>query len=726
MRFVLIFTSLLLSGCFDFKILKPSLGADDKRQEQEYQQYLAGAVRNDAKAMSKLGDCYFYCLGTEGNLKEAFKWYLLAAKAGDAHANLMVGYFYQAGYAVKSDREKAFTYYQKAAMDGSMSAIARMPEVKYLGRFRRVKNNIDLFALSSRYAGTPEAEQEYYLGLCYFDGKGTKQDVQKGLELMNSAAKRGCWEANLELANIYFYGGDVPTDEKKALNYAKKAAKQIGALGIYRRAYYERYLKTIEDAKNDTTITNKYELDKFNVKINKIISLFDNPKDVEFLEEIKKEENKKAKLAFKKKKEQLAEDAYIKSYEQAANAGFAPAQYEMGNIETEKGNSNAGFAWYEKAVEKGLTRAEDELKGDGYKRYLTAGANYDRDAQFKLGMILLYEPSGSELADGFEFVNLAYENGHPDARLELAKCYFYGRGTAEDKGKAYYFYKTEADNGKAEAQYMLGEYYWNGYATIRKDMISAYSWYYKAAEQKYPSALVKAGVCCLIGYGTKTDYYKAFKLLKDSEDFGEESGFYYLGICYEGGLGVEKSHKKAFEFYSRSESNNKASQLKVALCYIGGIGVQKNRQKGINILKEMARTYVPAKLILGELSADNERFSEAYEWYYEAAEAEPSSSLANYRIGECYQFGGRGVDKSLRQAANYYKQAFDIAIKNVNQWEDNISDLYCLGLCYENGRGTDKNLEKALEYYKQAAAFGYFQDAQDKVKSLQSKIEKQQ
>lgn len=708
--FILVFAASLLSGCFGSK---PSLGKDNKKEQKEYQEYLTKAVLNETEAMSKLGDCYFYCIGTEGNMKEAFKWYMLAAKAGDVHANYMLGYCYYAGYGVPSDWTKARQYYEAAARAGSMDAIAEMPDIESMGRFNTVKNNIKLFSLSSRNEDKPSADQAYFLGLCYFYGKGTKQDVSKGLQLLNKAAQKGSWKANYELANIYLNSREVVKDEKSAVKYAEKGADQIGAFGRYNLAGYERHLKEIADAKDRIKTVENEELEEFNGRIDKIIARFDNSSDVEFLKAIKEEENQEHEEAAKKKEKKPAKESYVENYKLAAEAGFAPAQFEMGNIESAKGNKNAGFDWYAQAAERGYTAAQRKLQGSGYKDYLTTVANYDRDAQYKLGVLLLEDRE----QDGFEFVNLAMENGHPNARFTLAQCYFYGKGTEEDKGKAYYLYKSEAESGKADAQYMVGEYYWNGYAAVRKDMNSAFGWYYKAAEQKQPQALVKAGVCCLFGYGTEIDYGKAFSFLKSADDLGEESGAYYLGLCYEAGLGTEPSAKKAFELYSLSEGSNDKSRFKMATCYRHGIGVQKDVDKATDILLKLARSgFVLAQVELGDVYTEGNNYRSAVNWYREALE---TSAYANYRIGECYQIG-RGLDKSIRQAATYYKQAYDLAQKKIGQWMDDASDHYCLGLCYESGRGTDKDLARALEQYKLAAAES-FADSAEKVKSIQSK-----
>jgi len=713
-----------------------SLGKDDKGAQKEFQKLFASANNNDTSAMSKLGDCYFFCQGTEGDLKEAFKWYLLAAKAGDVHANYMLGYCYLNGYGVDSDYSKARQYYDTAAKNGSLDAINELPDVKSFTRFSMVKNNIKLFQMASANSEKPSVEQNYFMGVCYFYGKGVKQDVKKGLELLEKASGKGSWKASTELADIYSEGREVERDEKKAHKYMESAAKQIGAFGRYQLAFFE-FVPIIVESSLDTPgerldrlinaaqgVSKKSKKTKeeakqeeFNAKMDKIIDGLSSQAEISFLEGIKKEENKKFAEASKKAKKK-GKESFVVNFELAANDGFAPAQYQMGEIEEAFGNSNASYAWFEKAAQRGFNKANGRLHGEGYKDYLTAIANYDSEAQYKLGKILLDESSLASQKDGFEFINLAMDNGYDKARFEVAQCYFYGKGTDEDKQKAYYLYQVESEKGNRDAQYMRGEYFWNGYVDIRKDLSTAFSWYLKAAEQKQPLALVKAGVCYLYGYGTEPNFDKAFSYLKSADSYGEDSGYYYLGLCYEAGLGTNPSGSKAFEYYSLSENKDIRSKLKLAKCYRKGIGTSKDVRQAMDYLLSMARQdYVPAQIELADAYSEDGDFRSALKWYFEANK---TSSYANYRIGECYLLG-RGVEKSSRQAVAYFKQAVELAEKNIKEMKDDASDHYSLAICYETGRGKEKNLDSALEHYKKAANSN-FSDSVEKVKSLQARV----
>ena len=712
-----------------------SLGKDDKGAQKEFQKLFAGANNNDTSAMSKLGDCYFFCQGTEGDLKEAFKWYLLAAKAGDVHANYMLGYCYLNGYGVDSDYSKACQYYETAARSGSLDAMNELPSIQSFTRFNMVKNNIKLFQTASANSEKPSVEQNYFMGVCYFYGKGVKQDVQKGLGLLEKASGKGSWKASKELADIYYEGREVDRDEKKARKYMESAANQIGAFGRYQLAFFEfvpiivesrldtpgeRLERVIDEingvSKSSKKTKEEIKHEEFNAKMDKIIDRLGSQAEISFLEGIKKEENKKFAETAKKAKKK-GKEPFVVNFELAANDGFAPAQYQMGEIEEALGNSNASYAWFEKAAQRGFNKANGRLHGEGYKDYLTAIANYDSEAQYKLGKILLDESSLASQKDGFEFINLSMDNGYDKARFEVAQCYFYGKGTDEDKQKAYYLYQVESEKGNRDAQYMRGEYFWNGYVDIRKELSTAFSWYLKAAEQKQPLALVKVGICYLYGYGTGRDPDKAFSYLKSADSYGEDSGYYDLGLCYEVGLGTEPSGKKAFEYYSLSENNDIRSKLKLANCYRKAIGTSKDVKRAVDYLIPMAREkYVPALIELGDVYSEEGSYRSALDCYSLACK---TSSYANYRIGECYLLG-RSVEKSSRQAVTYFKQAVELAEKNIKEMKDDASDHYCLALCYETGRGKEKNMDSALEHYKKAANFN-FGDSAEKVKSLQAR-----
>lgn len=97
------------------------------------------------------------------------------------------------------------------------------------------------------------------------------------------------------------------------------------------------------------------------------------------------------------------------------------------------------------------------LAGIGFSAPLMADAG-----QFKLDMILA-------------------ERGDADAQYYVANAYEEGRGTQEDMGKAFEWYRKAAAQQHGAAQYKLGVMYENGMG-VEEDLKQAMEWYKQAAE----------------------------------------------------------------------------------------------------------------------------------------------------------------------------------------------------------------------------------------------------
>jgi len=84
----------------------------------------------------------------------------------------------------------------------------------------------------------------------------------------------------------------------------------------------------------------------------------------------------------------------------------------------------------------------------------------------------------------------------PSAQYELGQRYFYGTGGkvngrqyGQDYRLAVYSYRKAADQGDADAQFMLGWCYENGLG-VERDYDQAQAWYQKAADQGHQFAMV--------------------------------------------------------------------------------------------------------------------------------------------------------------------------------------------------------------------------------------------
>ena len=78
----------------------------------------------------------------------------------------------------------------------------------------------------------------------------------------------------------------------------------------------------------------------------------------------------------------------------------------------------------------------------------------------------------------------------------------------------------------------------------------------------------------------------AFSWYQKSVENGNIIGQYYLGYCYEYGIGIEKDEKKSIYWYEEAFKNgNIDAKLYYADCYRLGKGVKKNEIKHLNIMK---------------------------------------------------------------------------------------------------------------------------------------------
>lgn len=64
---------------------------------------------------------------------------------------------------------------------------------------------------------------------------------------------------------------------------------------------------------------------------------------------------------------------------------------------------------------------------------------------------------------------------------------------------------------------------------------------------------------------------------------------FYLGLMYEFGFGVEKSPKRAFNYFLQSSDlDYPAAKNKIGDCYFSGYGVKEDRQMAIGCYLEAA------------------------------------------------------------------------------------------------------------------------------------------
>ena len=370
-----------------------------------------------------------------------------------------------------------------------------------------------------RKAKDNDAQAQFGLGICYYDGIGVPKDYSKAVEWFEKAAIQGNAEAQDYLGNCYLDGEGVPKDFTKAVYWYSKAAEQGNAEGQKDLGYCYLY---------------GYGLS----------------------------------LDYTK-----AFDLFTKAAEQnnSVAKSFLGYCYSYGKGVTE--DKAKGVEWYTKAADDGLNGALERLVfcyewGFGVPKDHSKALEYftkvvdqykepaeqgDSEAQFQLGRVY-YSTflSTKDYPKAVEWFEKAASQGNADAQYYLGECYITGQGVPKDYIQATEWYTKAAEQGDDAAAYSLADLYYYGDA-IPQDYSKAIKWGTIAADKGNSDAEYLLANCYLEGTGVPQNYSKAIELYKKAADHGNTLALVRIGECYANGIGVEKNIKMAIYWYEKAE-----------------------------------------------------------------------------------------------------------------------------------------------------------------------------
>ncbi|MDR3182078.1 MAG: SUMF1/EgtB/PvdO family nonheme iron enzyme [Planctomycetaceae bacterium] len=139
-------------------------------------------------------------------------------------------------------------------------------------------------------------------------------------------------------------------------------------------------------------------------------------------------------------------------------------------------------------------------------------------------------------------------SGNSAAQLARALCLLKGIETARSVSEAFQFAQKSAEQGNAQAAFLLSQMYAGGELSVENNPNELYKWLVKSAELGYHEAQRLVGIFCYNG----------------SEQ-----------------LNIKQDYAKAAEWTRKSaEQDNVIAQLVLAGFYMEGIGVSQNRAEG--------------------------------------------------------------------------------------------------------------------------------------------------
>ncbi len=152
------------------------------------------------------------------------------------------------------------------AADAERAETARMAAdwVKAGERFLRANDFAQAFSLFSKAAEAGLAEAHYFTGLCYSTGQGVPRDVRKARAHLEKAVAGGYELANYSLGTLYRGTPGMAPDEQAAQRYLMKAIPTVVTLAergdVFAQLYYGEILENgLRGAKDEKEALRWYE-----------------------------------------------------------------------------------------------------------------------------------------------------------------------------------------------------------------------------------------------------------------------------------------------------------------------------------------------------------------------------------------------------------------------------------------------------------------------------------
>lgn len=399
----------------------------------------------------------------------------------------------------------------------------------------------------------------------------------------------------------------------------------------------------------------------------------------------------------------------------AANSGYGPALYVMGNESVNAFDSNYdsdpndkdayqdAFNYYREGAEKGSPEAQYALAKMllEYREGKSFEKKYGDPWNTNITKITVDEKL---LADNYiwSLLESAANAGNVDAQFRMI---------LNDK-----WCKENAAKGIAIAEFGMGlrsdkELFTEEYSMLEsieinryEDLKSAYSWYQKAANHGLDVAQWRLGEMYARGMGVESNIDKAIEWRTKAAEQGNYLFQFMMGIMYIYG---------SFSDYCTYLFSD---------CYNFRVNLSKDIDKAnywMQILnhKELSKTererievngvYSASIDELASLLISTDQYSKAIYWYQREIEMGYRDAYCN--LGKIY-LEGKGVSKDYQKA----RTLFEKAILDDEHYGDGYSGqlkpeaLCYLGVIYRDGLGVKTDRTKALDYLMQSTNYGAY------------------
>ena len=208
--------------------------------------------------------------------------------------------------------------------------------------------------------------------------------------------------------------------------------------------------------------------------------------------------------------------------------------------------ANNGYEKAQEFLEKHFSRNElDKFMFKGMKEYLVAGVGANLGSSEQM----------FALACNFYFGNTAASitKDGAKARSWLLQASAYGSSLADKYLREWYALSIDK-SGTADDWVKKGADYEHGCGCPKDSAVASY-YYACAAQAKHPIGLNNLACCLMNGSGIEQNTGKAFSLLLEASNLGNDRASLNLAICFLNGWGTEKNLIEARRFAEYAANN---------------------------------------------------------------------------------------------------------------------------------------------------------------------------
>ncbi len=266
-----------------------------------------------------------------------------------------------------------------------------------------------------------------------------------------------------------------------------------------------------------------------------------------------------------------------------------------------------------------------------------------------------------------------------------------------DKPTAIVWFRRAAENGYAQAQYWISQFYFSDQSLEQKDIFLGAHWLQKSARQNFPQAQYALGMEFLSGEIFAKNIEQGISWCQRAAEKDFICAILFLAKCYEQGIDVLQNEIKAQAYYRRgAKLDNEECLFKLAAALFNGN--EQNKREAIKWYRKLAEkgkkeAYYPfAKLLINILN----HYEEGLEWYIEAANA--GNIEAQYEIALCFKEGRYGCNINLSKSAFYFGKAAT---------SGHTESQFIYAMCLKEGIGIDRDEKRAMLLLKKAADKGH-------------------